>query len=35
MTSSRLSDTNEAVKGEIDAQRDEVKRLTDLVSELA
>lgn len=35
MTSSRLSDTNEAVKGEIDALRDEVKRLTDLVSELA
>jgi len=35
MTSSRLSDTNEAVKGEIDTLRDEVKRLTDLVSDEA
>src|SRR5262249_33825678 len=36
MTSARPSGAaNEAVKGEIDALRDEVKRLTDLVSEMA
>jgi ElaB/YqjD/DUF883 family membrane-anchored ribosome-binding protein len=36
MTTSRMTDTaNEAVKNEIDSLRSEVKRLTDLVSDLA